>query len=229
MRVQTFYADLPVASRCRQLGPPFNGWSKTDLVQLPPMPKKDEGIQFLQKLGVDSMESLNKDQMEQIMNKYDVNGDGHIDKAEFIKFLIDLFSVIGQEPLSTEDMEFLYQDTDKDGSGYVDKHEFLAMFDSESSSSAAAAEPSGIAFLQKLGVESLESLSKSQMVEIMNKYDVNGDGRIDKTEFVKFLTDLFKITGTEEPSADEIDALYLMSDSDGSGFVDKQEFLSMFD
>lgn len=180
-----------------------------------------DGLQFLQKIGVESLDSLSKEQMKAIMKKYDVNGDGRVDKAEFKKFLKDLFTLTGQESLGEEELELLYKDVDKDGSGFVDAGEFLAMFDPPAEENNAGEE-----FLRKLGVE---DLSKSQIAEVMEKFDVNGDGHIDKAEFKKFLVALFAITRNQQLSEEEIELLYQDSDKDGSGYVDKTEFLAMFD
>ena len=144
-----------------------------------------------------------------------MNGDGHIDRAEFIAILRDLFVLVGQECLADDELELLYQDADSDGSGFVDKAEFLKMFATVAPVSQPTEE--GIQFLAKLGVEQMESLTHAQMTAIMDRYDVNRDGRIDKKEFVNFLRDLFKLVGQDALPDEELGLLYDDVDNDGSG------------
>lgn len=58
---------------------------------------------------------------------------------------------------------------------------------------------------------------------IFQKYDSNGDGKINKTEFGKICYELGHYF-----SDDELEIAFGLVDSDGSGVIDKSEFLNFW-
>jgi flavin reductase (DIM6/NTAB) family NADH-FMN oxidoreductase RutF len=75
----------------------------------------------------------------------------------------------------------------------------------------------------------LDSSPEEQLNELFKKYDVDGSGELDRKETDPLLTEMFGVqTGTaaEEMLKAKKDEAWKILDSDGSGMVDKAEFLA---
>ncbi|KAL9244192.1 hypothetical protein vseg_017994 [Gypsophila vaccaria] len=93
----------------------------------------------------------NIEELEQVFNKFDVNGDGKISSTE----LGSILSSLGQE-VSEEELDVMMKEVDTDGDGFIDLNEFIA--------------------LNTIDVDSNEVLSN--LKEAFSIYDADGNGSI---------------------------------------------------
>jgi len=69
--------------------------------------------------------------------------------------------------------------------------------------------------------------SKDQLLSLFRKFDLNNDGKIDKSEFKTSLKALNHILG-EPMDLEQIDILYKTIDVDNNGNIDYSEFFNLF-
>jgi len=69
--------------------------------------------------------------------------------------------------------------------------------------------------------------SKNQLLSLFRKFDLNGDGKIDKSEFKTSLKTVNSLLGTPI-NQEQIEVLYKTIDSDNNGSIDYAEFFDIF-
>ncbi|KNA06278.1 hypothetical protein SOVF_182550 [Spinacia oleracea] len=93
----------------------------------------------------------NKEELELVFKKFDVNGDGKISSSE----LGSIMGSLGQQ-VTEEDLQIMIKEVDADGDGFIDFNEFVA--------------------LNTKGIDSDEVLHN--MKEAFSIYDADGNGKI---------------------------------------------------
>ena len=76
------------------------------------------------------------------------------------------------------------------------------------------------------GQEALDAMSAAQKDELLSAFamfDQDGDGTVDASELGAVLAEC----NGEEPSAEELQEMIEQADEDGSGIIEKEEFLRM--
>lgn len=139
-----------------------------------------------------------KEEMKEVFNKFDKNGDGKISREE----LISILSALGSAP-SSDEVDRIMSEMDKDGNGYVDLEEFMAFQRTETNGHETGDKDLKDAFdlydLDRNGVISASELhavmkrlgekcSLSDCRRMISKVDNNGDGSVDFEEFKKMMT-----------------------------------------
>lgn len=118
----------------------------------------DEFTKVLRSLGI----TLNRSELEEIMQDHDDNNDGSIDFPEFLSLLLKWTS---NKDLEEEKMKEAFRKFDANGDGYITAIEFRFV-------------------MNGLG----ENLTEKEAEEIIKEVDINGDGRISYQEFVKLMS-----------------------------------------
>lgn len=157
----------------------------------------DDDIDEIAALG------LSEDQIadyKRAFDLFDPDRDGTITTLE----LGTVMRVIGQNPTEAE-LQDMVNEVDEDGNGTIEFNEFVKMMSSKSAGNAK--DVSREAFdvfdpekkgyitgpgLKKVMMDLGEELNDEEVEEMMRKVDLNGDGRIDFSEF------LWMIEATDE-------------------------------
>ncbi|GMH01968.1 hypothetical protein Nepgr_003807 [Nepenthes gracilis] len=111
------------------------------------------------------------EELEQVFNKFDVNGDGKISSSE----LGSIMSNLGQQ-VSDEELEIMIKEVDADGDGFIDLNEFVE--------------------LNTRGVNDDEILHN--LKEAFSIYDIDGDGSITAQELQMVMNSLGDICSIDE-------------------------------
>ncbi|KAK6266647.1 hypothetical protein QUC31_017484 [Theobroma cacao] len=135
------------------------------------------------------------EEMKEVFNKFDKNGDGKISRDE----LKSILSALGSPP-SSDEVDRIMSMMDKDGNGYVDLDEFIAfhgtningngddsqyafdMYDLDKNGLISANELHAV--LKRLG----EKCSLSDCRRMISQVDKDGDGNVNFEEFKKMMT-----------------------------------------
>jgi len=131
--------------------------------------------------------------------KFDVNGDGVIDKNEMKKMMC----FASGKDISDNEVDILFKQGDLDGDGQIDMHEFVRLMFPQSSST-----------LSKL---QSKYASLNEVRNAFRKCDADGDGHISLDELRSMMTGF---TGVE------VDAMFALADKDQSGGIDFNEFIA---
>jgi calcium-binding protein CML len=157
--------------------------------------------------------------VRRVFRAYDLDGNGSLHADE----LHDLLSSLGSRMLSEEDMAAAMTALDSDGSGLVDYDEFLPWWRRRGMeevfhryagvhAGCEAVDRTELGFVMRdLGL----SLTASELADALTKLDTSGDGYISLTEYVAWF-DLF-----------DMQLEFGKFDADGSGTVNKREFLKL--
>lgn len=140
--------------------------------------------------------------LKAVFDEFDSSGDGYLSMEEMAKALLSL-----GVKLNTQAMVALFDHFDPNKSGSVNYGEFLWAFFNR----------------RDLARQWRRSVSRHTTKEITAKFhkaDTNGDSRLTKKEFVKFL----KSFGLTNYSDSEIEVLMFRFDVDGDGELDLSEF-----
>lgn len=135
------------------------------------------------------------EEMKNIFNKYDKNGDGKISFDE----LKEILGAIGTATPSTDEVKRIMSELDKDGDGFVDLDEFIAFHSQSSADSKELKEAFDLYDLDKNGVISAtellavlkrlgENCSLSDCRKMINQVDKDGDGNVNFEEFKKMMS-----------------------------------------
>lgn len=147
--------------------------------QLVSKEEQEEMLQTFMSLDTDSSGTLSREEIingfmalnknglasaehdaDRIMRQVDIDGSGDISYSEFVLATINL-----EQLLSTERIEAAFNAFDHDGNGYISKEELKKVF----------------------GLRRGRSI-ESELEAVVVESDTNGDGRIDKAEFVRMMT-----------------------------------------
>ena len=154
----------------------------------------------LNDLGLRADESQTRD----VMRRYDDNGDGTLQLGEFRRLVEELrrFGVGGGQ---YDDIERIFRKYDDDNSNSIDVQELRRA-------------------LNDLGLHADESQTR----DVMRKYDTNGDGDLQLSEFRLLVEELRRFGvggggGGGGGAYDDIEAEFRRADTDGSGDIDFAE------
>lgn len=134
--------------------------------------------------------------VNQVMQVADVNEDGTIDYEEFLPIAVDIVQTVVSKVTSEaeqeqrelrEVVEKIFDAYDADKSGFLDASEFNAVFTD---------------LTAELGLPSSDASRLSE--EILRNVDVNGDGQVQRSEFMPIAMDILQ-TILEEAEADAAD------------------------
>ncbi|MCL7042750.1 hypothetical protein MKW94_003284 [Papaver nudicaule] len=130
--------------------------------------------------------------IENIFNRFDVNGDGKISSAE----LADVYKELGDE-MTPEVLKKMMDDIDTDGDGYINLKEFIEFHRGTDGTIAFEDREIRFAFgmydTDKNGLISPEELqnglgySADDCSKIISALDTDGDGNINFEEFKKMM------------------------------------------
>lgn len=134
-----------------------------------------------------------RQEMAKIFEMIDTDASGVIDRDE----LMNLYSVV--TGLSSEDIEKQLSKIDQNNSDKIDFHEFmLVMCDNEIMHNQSYLQEAfdffdqdRTGFIEKPELlECLAGCEEEEIVSIIRNIDSNGDGKISKSEFLKFMMEL---------------------------------------
>jgi Ca2+-binding EF-hand superfamily protein len=182
--------------------------------------------------------------VDEVMQKADVNENGTVDYEEFLPVAVDIVQTVALRVAAQaaqdlrelrEVVEKIFDVYDEDRSGFLDASEFNAVFTDLTS---------------ELGLSISDSTRLSE--EILQNVDVNGDGQVQRAEFMPIAMDILQsildeaeadrefaqdedqlikqaqdvlVHGmTEEELTEILFGLFKDADKDASGFLDADEF-----
>merc|ERR1719309_929099 len=131
--------------------------------------------------------------------KFDINGDGVMDKDEMKKMM----GFAAGKDVSSSEVDAMFKKGDLDGDGQIDMQEFIKLMFPQTSSS-----------LTKLQ-EKYKSLNEVRAA--FRKCDSDGDGHISLNELRAMMSGF---------SGAEVDAVFALADKDQSGGIDFNEFIA---
>lgn len=138
------------------------------------------------------------DDVKEVFNKFDKNGDGKISGSE----LKDVLRALGSNT-SSEEVKRIMAELDKDANGYIDLEEFAEIYSSQPDDGDCSNKELRDAFdlydLDKNGVISVNELrivlnrlgekcSLSDCRKMISSVDVDGDGNVNFEEFKKMMS-----------------------------------------
>ena len=144
-------------------------------------------------------ENVSEEELDEMIDEIDKNGDGRIEYAEFVK----IFSMIETDDNSSictfhskrENLRAKFEEIDKNSDGFIDKEELRAKIKQEG-----------------------EDLTEDKLRILISYGDDNGDGKIDFDEFVKMHSEItMDVTQMMERA-------FRTFDLDKNGFIDSEEF-----
>lgn len=143
------------------------------------------------------------DEIRQIFNKFDKNGDGKISSSEVINSLGELGTKI-----STEEVHCMMQEFDKDGDGHIDLDEFVDFIQRGGTGSGAegTTQPDG----------------DKELKDAFDLYDIDNNGLISASELHKVM----RMLGLKSTLRDCTNMIRQV-DQDGDGNVNFEEFKKM--
>jgi len=172
-----------------------------------------------------------KDGAAAAFKQIDVNGDGLLSKQEMSS------AMLGGSKLSKSEVDAIFKLGDVNGDGEIDMEEFLAVmcpsigFSMSTSSSSSFSQTS----VTKTSF-SKTTVSSSSMVSVgmtfgsvsdakaaFQRFDVNGDGVMDKGEMKQMMNS----AAGKKVSDAEVNALFQKGDIDGDGQLDIHEFVRL--
>jgi Ca2+-binding EF-hand superfamily protein len=166
-------------------------------------------------------------------SKIDINGDGLISKQEMSS------AVIGGSKLSKTEVDAIFKLGDTNNDGEIDMEEFLAVMVPSSgfSQTSISVQSSSTSFSQTTVTKSsFTSVSSTSFCSVgmtfgsvsdakaaFQRFDINGDGVMDKEEMREMMTS----AAGKKVSDAEVNALFQKGDLDGDGQVDMHEFIRL--
>jgi len=132
--------------------------------------------------------------------RFDVNGDGVMDKAE----MKDMMSSATGKSVSDNEVNALFSKGDLDGDGQIDMQEFVKMMFPSSSDALAK--------LQK-SYKNLDEVKSA-----FRKCDADGDGHVSLSELKSMMSKF---------SQSEVEAVFALGDKDLSGGIDFNEYIAL--
>jgi Ca2+-binding EF-hand superfamily protein len=164
----------------------------------------EEAMDIIRKASVNA--SLYKLNLKDLFHEMDTSGDGYLTISELGTF----FRSLGLQ-LDPTSLQSLYLHFDANQSGSIHYSEFLWAFFNRRS------------FIQQWK-QKTKSLTKKQIQNLFNRYDVSGNGTLNQREFEKLLKK-FEI----KLSKNDFDLLMERFDQDGDGELDLEEFYLYID
>ncbi|XP_058195648.1 probable calcium-binding protein CML18 [Rhododendron vialii] len=140
------------------------------------------------------------DELKEVFNKFDANGDGKISFTE----LVDVMKALGSGSSTDDDVKKMMDEIDTDRDGFISLDEFADFW----SKGSATAFGSGAA--------------SAELKEAFELYDQDKNGLISAAELHQILTRL-----GEKCSVEDCGRMIKSVDSDGDGYVSFDEFKKM--
>ena len=192
-----------------------------------------------------------------IFNKIDTDGNGTLDRDEFLTYVKLVFEKRMNEGMAgiilvpESDIDGAFHHLDRDGNGVIDFDEFQAYFGRDDDKAAAAAgrgagggsaqrqapaqQPKARGPVQAyLHIRDLIQHTKGKGAELDALFalvDADGSGEIDEDEF----SDFVRACVRDQPGLDfetipdiDINAAFHHIDTDDSGLIDRDEFRTFF-
>ncbi|KAK8507806.1 hypothetical protein V6N11_045979 [Hibiscus sabdariffa] len=141
------------------------------------------------------------EEMREVFNKFDRNGDGKISRDE-LKSVLD---ALGSAP-SSDEVDRIMSAMDKDGNGYVDLDEFIAFQGTN----------------VKGGDDGQCQCGNKELRDAFDMYDLDKNGLISANELHAVLKRL-----GEKCSLSDCRRMISQVDKDGDGYVNFEEFKKM--
>ncbi|XP_077989345.1 uncharacterized protein LOC144443678 [Glandiceps talaboti] len=154
--------------------------------------------------------------VEELIKKLDTDGSGTVEFEEFITVLTPIVKV----PQCKEDVREAFKVFDVDGSGYITANEFRHVMytllgrplsDERLEKRMTMTDKDGDGKIQYEGLKAS-----------FDKFDVDGNGKIDSKELGNVLRSL-----GQNPSEADVEELIKKLDTDGSGTVEFEEFITV--
>ena len=143
------------------------------------------------------------DDVQAAFKKFDVDGDGSIDRDEMTKAL----GGAGQN-FSEQEINVIFNAADVDKDGTVDFEEFIGLMCPSAADTVAKFRG------QYVSIDDVKAAFK--------RFDVNGDGALDKQE----ISSALKSSG-QTYSDLEVDTIFSLGDVDGDGEITLEEFVAL--
>ncbi|KAG0339519.1 hypothetical protein BG004_006781 [Podila humilis] len=141
----------------------------------------------------------------------DTDLDGHISESEFRR---SMQNASRRQP-STEDAHKFFEQVDTDKDGKINLHEFVNACDMLGLGTKSNNNNNKSDFVQG-------KMHQSEIDEIFNKFDLDGNGVITAEELGKVLE-----SQGEKLTAEELDQMIKAVDKNGDNAVDKEEFAKL--
>jgi len=162
-----------------------------------------------------------RDDPEGWFSAVDINGDGKLSRLEVIECLkaqLDVDSA-SLDAAAADPDHWMWAQWDTDGSGFIERHELLS--------------PQGLAsyvrqaFERRSAEGAIPDIASNK--EAWYRYwDADNSGALDREEVVRALLKTFRMTSEQERVTmmrNTIDAIWPIFDDDGSGSIERNEFL----
>ncbi|KAL9268920.1 putative calcium-binding protein CML10 [Drosera capensis] len=166
------------------------------------------------------LDSLVSNQLEQVFNFIDANGDGKISPLELRKLLLCL----GHDKSKvTEEVERMVKEADSNGDGYIDLNEYMKVVVVEDNESSKDSSGGGDHDLEHRDHDHKHGFDEDVLMDVFLVFDADQNGLISARELSNVLNKLgFDHCGIE-------DCLLMIKgvDKGGDGFVDFEEFKLM--
>ena len=141
--------------------------------------------------------------VQNAFKKFDIDGDGSIDRSEMTKALTS-----GGQSFTQQEIDALFNAADVNRDGTVDYEEFITLMC-----------PSAATIVHKFRSQ---YKSIDDVRAAFKRFDANGDGALSKNE----LSAALKSSGHSYSDV-EVDAIFSLGDVDGDGEVSLQEFVDL--
>eukprot|EP00746_Dinoflagellata_sp_MGD_P008777 gnl/MRDRNA2_/MRDRNA2_117618_c0_seq1.p1 gnl/MRDRNA2_/MRDRNA2_117618_c0~~gnl/MRDRNA2_/MRDRNA2_117618_c0_seq1.p1 ORF type:complete len:501 (-),score=112.48 gnl/MRDRNA2_/MRDRNA2_117618_c0_seq1:92-1594(-) len=160
--------------------------------------------------GVGAIQSLSAKHKNRLigdlLNQFDSDKSGTFDQKELMPVMEAVTAEIypGKKIVITqEDTEFIMKSADHSGDGKLDHAEFIKALD----------------------FWDFYCDKKKEIDQVINRYDHDESGQLDKDEFSVLLHDLAKMNKFSEPTHEEVNTMFHMADVNGSGVMDRIEII----
>jgi len=184
-----------------------------------------------------------------IFNKIDTDGNGTLDRDEFLSYVKLVFEKRMNEGMAgvilvpESDIDGAFHHMDRDGNGVIDFDEFTAYFGRDDERAASEMEgrrgtlqqPKARgpvqAYLHIRDLIQHTAPDGEELAGLFRRVDTDSSGEIDKTEFAEFV----RLCVENQPGLDfeavppgDVEAAFLHIDTDGGGTIDLEEFEDFF-
>lgn len=150
-------------------------------------------------------------------------------RAQFLECLNYMLQVRGASVQVTDDMcRRCFKICDRDGSGSIDVEEFCLWYAAESFSMEMMLDEDQQQVRRFAIKHSIPILDIDRYKTYFDKFDLDGSGEIDYSEFCQLITILWKIPKGLEIPESRLKTFWKMADLDGSGLLEFEEFVLFY-
>jgi Ca2+-binding EF-hand superfamily protein len=180
----------------------------------------DESGEIPEKMVAKIQKVLRKreDNLDDLFAEFDGDGDGDINEREFLKIICQV-----KNELSEEQARRLMHRFDKDGDGRISYKEFMTFMDKDKDKKKKKEKSTVVEIDDALAAKIRDLLRRQDqcLYRLFEKFDRNGDGRINEKEFLKTAEKLHLGLSDEQ-----IRGLMKRFDKDGDGRISTTEFIA---